>query len=336
MIAATIGGVLVFSAKSYHRGSTESEVQQEAQFAANRISGIIQNATEVEYDSSKLTMKQGNLVHEVLLVDTDLKYKEIEKDDSGAVVSEGSLQTLAGNIKEFSADVSEFDKARTVILDMTVAKNDKEYPVRYTMNARNEEITVSTSALPPTASIHVDDNNLILVPGESYTVGVNVRGTDRPFEASGSAGISVSKTASSFTVTVDNDNRNSNAMVTLSVKDEAGTELCSKMVNVDIRSVSSVRLQKSQDTANKEYTFYADVDCLNPDKIVGGSNESNYKNPFMVEWTGKLFVCSSTPGNFDTEIGSFSILDEDDGTGKNKLFCSNADVAKYILSLIHI
>ena len=61
MIAATIGGVLVFSAKSYHRGSTESEVQQEAQFAANRISGIIQNATEVEYDSSKLTMKQGNL-----------------------------------------------------------------------------------------------------------------------------------------------------------------------------------------------------------------------------------------------------------------------------------
>lgn len=330
VIAATIGGVLVFSAKSYHRGSTESEVQQEAQFAANRISGIIQNATEVEYDSSKLTMKQGNLVHEVLLVDTDLKYKEIEKDDSGAVVSEGSLQTLAGNIKEFSADVSEFDKARTVILDMTVAKNDKEYPVRYTMNARNEEITVSTSALPPTASIHVDDNNLILVPGESYTVGVNVRGTDRPFEASGSAGISVSKTASSFTVTVDNDNRNSNAMVTLSVKDEAGTELCSKMVNVDIRSVSSVRLQKSQDTANKEYTFYADVDCLNPDKIVGGSNESNYKNPFMVEWTGKLFVCSSTPGNFDTEIGSFSILDEDDGTGKNKLFCSNADVAKYI------
>lgn len=330
VIAATIGGVLVFSAKSYHRGSTESEVQQEAQFAANRISGIIQNATEVEYDSSKLTMKQGNLVHEVLLVDTDLKYKEIEKDDSGAVVSEGSLQTLAGNIKEFSADVSEFDKARTVILDMTVAKNDKEYPVRYTMNARNEEITVSTSALPPTASIHVDDNNLILVPGESYTVGVSVRGTDRPFEASGSAGISVSKTASSFTVTVDNDNRNSNAMVTLSVKDEAGTELCSKMVNVDIRSVSSVRLQKSQDTANKEYTFYADVDCLNPDKIVGGSNESNYKNPFMVEWTGKLFVCSSTPGNFDTEIGSFTILDEDDGTGKNKLFCSSSDVEKYI------
>lgn len=131
VIAATIGGVLVFSAKSYHRGSTESEVQQEAQFAANRISGIIQNATEVEYDSSKLTMKQGNLVHEVLLVDTDLKYKEIEKDDSGAVVSEGSLQTLAGNIKEFSADVSEFDKARTVILDMTVAKNDKEYRALY-------------------------------------------------------------------------------------------------------------------------------------------------------------------------------------------------------------
>ncbi|MDE6911537.1 MAG: prepilin-type N-terminal cleavage/methylation domain-containing protein [Lachnospiraceae bacterium] len=330
VIAATIGGVLVFSARSYHKGSTESEVQQEAQFAANRISGIIQNATEVEYNTNKLTMKQGNVVHEVSLVNTDLKYKEIEKDDSGAIISESSLQTLAGNIKDFNADVSEFEKARTVILDMTVAKNDKEYPVRYTMNARNEEITVSTSALPPSASIQVDDNNLILVPGESYTVGVNVRGTDRPFDATGGAGISVSKTASSITVTVDRDNRNSNAMITLFVKDVDGTELCSKMVNVDIRSVNNVRLQKNQTTGTREYTFYADVDCLNSDKVVGGSNETNYKNPFTVEWSGKLFTCSSTPGNFDTEIGSFTILDEDDGTGKNKLSCSNADVAKYI------
>lgn len=251
VIAATIGGVLVFSARSYHKGSTESEVQQEAQFAANRISGIIQNATEVEYNTNKLTMKQGNVVHEVSLVDTDLKYKEIEKDDSGAIISESSLQTLAGNIKDFNADVSEFEKARTVILDMTVAKNDKEYPVRYTMNARNEEITVSTSALPPSASIQVDDNNLILVPGESYTVGVNVRGTDRPFDATGGAGISVSKTASSITVTVDRDNRNSNAMINLFVKDVDGTELCSKMVNVDIRSVNNVRLQKKPDYRNK-------------------------------------------------------------------------------------
>ncbi len=163
---------------------------------------------------------------------------------SGAVVSEGSLQTLAGNIKEFSADVSEFDKARTVILDMTVAKNDKEYPVRYTMNARNEEITVSTSALPQPHPFMVDDNNLILVPGESYTVGVSVRGTDRPFEASGSAGISVSKTASSFTVTVDNDNRNSNAMVTLSVKMKL-KQTCSKNV-MSIAAEQCEVLQENQ------------------------------------------------------------------------------------------
>lgn len=330
VIAATIGGVLVFSARSYQRGSTESEVQQEAQFAANRISGIIQNATEVEYSSNKLTMKQGNLVHEVSLVNTDLKYEQIEKDDSGAVVSTSSLQTLAENIKEFKADVSEFEKAHTVILDMTVAKNDKEYPVRYTMNARNEEITVLTSALPPSASVRISENNLILVPGESYTVNVTVSGTDKPFEAVGSAGLSVSASSNSITVKVENDNRNSSGDVEVFVKGDDGSKLCSKMIHVDIRSVSGVSLQKSQDTANKEYTLYANVDCLNPDKVVGGSNESNYKNPFMVEWSGRLLVCSSTPGNFDTEIANFKVLDEDDGTGKNKLFTSSADLANYI------
>lgn len=42
-----------------------------------------------------------------------------------------------------------------------------------------------------------------------------------------------------------------------------------------------------------------------------------------------MLVCGSTPGNFDTEIGSFAILDEDDGTGKSK-FSYSPEIAKYI------
>lgn len=328
VIVATVGGVLVFSARSYQKGSTESEIQQEAQFAANRIGGIIQNAIEVKFESGILKMIKGNVEHAVSLDGTDLKYQETVTAEDGSQTTSGA-QILAGNIAAFAADVSEFEKAHTVILDMTVSKNDKNYPVRYTMNARNEEINVSTSALPPSASIYVSDSSLILVPGESYTVSVDVRGSDKPFEVSEvSAGISVSEAADHIVVTVDNAARSAEAAVKLSVKDD-GAELCTKVIQIDIRSVSEITLDKKRGADSSEYTFFANVACTNAAKVAGGSNEENYKNPYAVEWSGKVLVCGSTPGNFDTEIGSFAILDEDDGTGKSK-FSYSPEVAKYI------
>ena len=328
VIVATVGGVLVFSARSYQKGSTESEIQQEAQFAANRIGGIIQNAIEVKFESGILKMIKGNVEHAVSLDGTDLKYQETVTAEDGSQTTSGA-QILAGNIAAFAADVSEFEKAHTVILDMTVSKNDKNYPVRYTMNARNEEINVSTSALPPSASIYVSDSSLILVPGESYTVSVDVRGSDKPFEVSEvSAGISVSEAADHIVVTVDTAARSAEAAVKLSVKDD-GAELCTKVIQIDIRSVSGITLDKNRGADSSEYTFYANVACTNAAKVAGGSNEENYKNPYAVEWSGKVLVCGSTPGNFDTEIGSFAILDEDDGTGKSK-FSYSPEVAKYI------
>lgn len=328
VIVATVGGVLVFSARSYQKGSTESEIQQEAQFAANRIGGIIQNAIEVKFESGILKMIKGNVEHAVSLDGTDLKYRETVTAEDGSQTTSGA-QILAGNIAAFAADVSEFEKAHTVILDMTVSKNDKNYPVRYTMNARNEEINVSTSALPPSASIYVSDSSLILVPGESYTVGVDVRGSDKPFEVSEvSAGISVSEAADHIVVTVDNAARSAEAAVKLSVKDD-GAELCTKVIQIDIRSVSEITLDKKRGADSSEYTFFANVACTNAAKVAGGSNEENYKNPYAVEWSGKVLVCGSTPGNFDTEIGSFAILDEDDGTGKSK-FSYSPEIAKYI------
>ena len=116
VIVATVGGVLVFSARSYQKGSTESEIQQEAQFAANRIGGIIQNAIEVKFESGILKMIKGNVEHAVSLDGTDLKYRETVTAEDGSQTTSGA-QILAGNIAAFAADVSEFEKAHTVILE---------------------------------------------------------------------------------------------------------------------------------------------------------------------------------------------------------------------------
>ena len=74
VIVATVGGACV-QRGSYQKGSTESEIQQEAQFAANRIGGIIQNAIEVKFESGILKMIKGNVEHAVSLDGTDLKYR---------------------------------------------------------------------------------------------------------------------------------------------------------------------------------------------------------------------------------------------------------------------
>ena len=50
LISATIGGIMVVSTKTYYSGTTETALQQEAQFTANRINGLIHDVTnEVNY-----------------------------------------------------------------------------------------------------------------------------------------------------------------------------------------------------------------------------------------------------------------------------------------------
>ena len=49
MVIAIVGGVLVISSNTYKNGSTETEIQQEAQFAANKISDIIKDSVEVTF-----------------------------------------------------------------------------------------------------------------------------------------------------------------------------------------------------------------------------------------------------------------------------------------------
>ncbi len=80
------------------------------------------------------------------------------------------------------------------------------------------------------------------------------------------------------------------------MKDD-GAELCTKVIQIDIRSVSEITLDKNAVQTAVSIPF-ANVACTNAAKVAGGSNEENYKNPYAVEWSGKVLCMRQYAGEF--------------------------------------
>lgn len=324
VITATIGGVLVFSSRTYSRGSTEAAVQQEAQFAANRISGIIQNATAANFMGSTLTLEKGNVTYQISLDDEKLNYVEVDTASGSPV---GSPQVLAENITAFQANVDNFDEAHTVVLDLTVAKDGRNYPVTYTMNARNEEISVSTSILSGSATLVPEDTSVILVPGQEYPLGVEVRGSTNGYkvESVSSSDIVATPLSDKLDIKVNKDTTTDSATVQLATNDmgtDAVTPCDRKTVQVDVRKVNSVELQKGfmlgsgeSLSVGAEYTFYAKVNCTNGAKVAGAFWENGYQNPYAVKWEWDLYIGDTIDndriGEYFYEDSIYPIHEED-------------------------
>lgn len=310
LITSAIGMVLVMTSRSYKNGATETEVQQEAQFAANRIGGIIQDATEVTYDGAAkvLTMESGKNKYVVThKTDTqELYYEAIVETESGTDTS--GQQLLAHNIAEFSANADDFEKAKTVKLDMTVAEEGREYKLSYNMVARNEAVTEISSAGVRTASIIVEDK-IIMVPGETYTLPVTVRGTTMGINAS-SSGASVSCGMDYVTITIPTDaigNTENKIFVNIHTNEtEDSSPLASTQVTVQVRRINQMKVEHSFNGANgeknmagAEYTFYSRIASATPylAKSVGVAWEDGYKNPRAATWSYS-FTINGAAANF--------------------------------------
>lgn len=318
MVIAIVGGVLVISSNTYKNGSTETEIQQEAQFAANKISDIIKDSVEVTFlggagvqgNYGRLVMNNGTKKFVVDLADggNQLMYGEAEAsvEDTAIVPTE----LLANHITSFLADTSAFEQSHTVRIDMAIEADGREYAMGYNMTARNEEVT-TTSITPVRTAAIIVESRIILEPGESYDIPVSVMGTTQGFdvESQDESQVHVSATMDSVRVTLEKTAGESVDIVPIkiSTREKDGVNpLASAIVNVQIRRVKALEVHSEllvgdEGKAGAKYRFISSVTEATPylAKKALSTWDDNYKNPYAVQWNYEnQFIVNGTQGVF--------------------------------------
>lgn len=333
LVAATIGGVLVFSSKSYRNGSTETVVQQEAQFAANRIGDIIQDSVSVNFleethetgDCGRLVMNSGTTKYVIELAagGNQLFYGEGATSDADDAIPVTDL--LAENIISFHVDTAKFDAAKTVRVDMIVEADDRQFVMSYNMTARNDEVTLEAIPAIRTAAIVVE-SKIILEPGQTYTLPVNVSGSSRGIKAISGDDSQVHVTYSSDSVTIEVEKSAGLSSETVDIdiltneNGGDGNALARATVTVQIRRVDEMKLFKellSGEDGKKDakYKIYSSMIQKTPymAKKVGASWDNDYKNPYAVQWNYESnLVINGVTANFETYFKVVEIKEDID------------------------
>lgn len=310
LIVAGVSTIIVLSSKTFRRGVTETNLQQEAQLVANRIGTIVQDACEASFDSGTLTLKtsdaDGNVkTYEIIHQDGELRYKE-----------EGTpfYAKLAGKIEEFTVATDDFDKSNTVYLDMKLADDNKVYKVQYAIAARNE-MTADFPAMGPGDYLGLlCDSEVVMVPGETYTIPVDIvsstssvvnilaipdgsgyfeRLVATPGSTAGSVDIklkdNIPTSVHDIKFTVETEERKpgtseprSFAQVIVHVRQVKRVEVTH---DIDNSGVEESKRGSSYEAQGCVHKFTANVQATYAEKRVGAPYENGYEDPKAVNWT---------------------------------------------------
>lgn len=286
LVSTAVTSVMVVSADSYQRGSSETEVQQEAQLVANQISDLLIDSTaQVTYAGDTLTIEQDTAKYQV-------RYDSGEKKLYYSQVIGGTSsgeQLMAENITAFHPDVSNFADTGNVLLNMEFEENTQKYPAIFTVTARNKD-TASSAVAVAQLSIPAE---VILEPKQQYNIAYSVSGVSgATAEASIVGATSTSTTLASsptnFKVSVGADEMANMFRLKVDVK-SGGAVVLTKYTNIYVRRVNaiSVSLQSltgADKMANAEYKLSALLEGTNFAQAPGAAYDNDYVNPESVRW----------------------------------------------------
>lgn len=333
-ITAAIGSVLVVTAKTYHGGTTEATLQQEAQLAANIIEGLIVDAKK----SINLCYYDGGGEHTVLDASSipagcDRKLK-IADDGSNRtdIIYEASTKrllyqktvdgttgeryVLANNVEEFGADLKGFDESHNVVLNIELKKDSRAFDAEYTVTTRNANVTTAPYVPDRWATISCDAE-ITLEPNQEYVLPVTVDAnvSDKSYDIDllneSHAGTTANYDTGGIRITVHNDETGSASnnmllrITTNATQSDGSTPLAEKFVNIKIRRVDDIDVEFTPNggsfTAGTVYTVNSTLTATpylyQEVNEVGGA----YVNPCDVDWSYQL-----SGGGVTAQSGSIS------------------------------
>ncbi|MCM1185499.1 MAG: type II secretion system GspH family protein [Lachnoclostridium sp.] len=305
IIAMIVGSVLVVSADSYNRGSSEIQAQQEAQLVANQIDDLLIDATaEVKYEDETLTIKQGGVTHTVTFEGDELYY------------SDGTTkQLMASGVADFNVDDSEFAERGYLKLNMNLNRKSQTYESVFTITARNKDTTEATKVI---AAIHLP-NELVLEPNQSYDLTATTSGlTNQSLSwsvvgSSDSSNTYVTPGSSSLTAKVhvgSGEMSRFKVKVTSTDLGANGAPMAQKIIDVYVRRVNQIdiagnRVSGDDCKAGAQYSLTATVLGPSHAKINGADYDVDYIDPGQASWSvieGAAYASVSATGSMAATV----------------------------------
>lgn len=323
MVTAAISTIVLVSTKVYKSEVTDTNVQQDAQLAANRISEIIKDAVSVavsggasETEGSDLEIikdkdkKNGYRVY--LASDNNLMFEELSGDETSSGLG---AQVLAGNITDFTADISEFEKNNIVKITFKVqndSNDNRSYTANYVMKARNEDSNELTTKLTSYVSVSCP-SVLYLEPGQTFYMDIqtseNVKSVvvtnEKELEDNLGVTVSISNKESSSSlyqaqIVVARDVHDDLERELNIVVSDGGSATAPQTTKILIRRVNDLKISYVVDNRNTTgdmqglyegagtiFTFYANITDQNTRKNVNSDGEAfaEYKSTKTVGWS---------------------------------------------------
>lgn len=323
IVTASIGSVMVVSARNYQRGSDEVGLQQEAQITANQIADLVIDSTAgVSYacpegacmnEAEALALGAAAGGDRTLTIDSNghrfaisfreadnkIYYAEYIINPDDTVTPYESEQLMAENVKLFTADITNFADNGYLELRLGFEKGERTYEAAFTINARNGAVEASGGEAAASIATETD---IVLEPSQAYDLDVSVIGpadTGVAWSMSGNTSANTvlltNPSTGKMQIKIGTDETASEIRLlvrTNAKKPDGVTPQAQQTITVHIRRVTAVSLNVVLESgaameAGAIYRIDASVTGTNLDQLLGTASDMtpyDYMDPYKVEW----------------------------------------------------
>lgn len=305
LVGAGVSGVMVVGANSYRNGTTEVELQTEAQMAVNLIGDLVIDTTATVTGtpdpaaSSTINVEQSDRRYVVSHVGSQLLYSEYRLEADGAAIAVAEGQLLAENVTEFEADVSDFASSGSLRLYMKLEKGTKSYAAYYTITARNGRYTVTGGGVAAAATV-VAPNEIVVEPNQDFVVNATVVGITNNAvtwtvanNSDGNTQILVNELGEYYLHVGMNETSNNMILTASTVAMDGASPLAFATVNVRLRRVNDIDLNGSLTSGEAlkpgaTYRVTPTFVGTTLERLLGSESDMDYVSPYDLTWSYEL------------------------------------------------
>lgn len=317
LVGAGVSGVLVVSANTYRNGTTEVELQTEAQMIVNQIGDLIIDATKVEGSptedkASTITIEGHNQHFVVGLNHYNIDNNDVYKLEYSAL---GETQPMGENVTKFEADVSFFSSARSIRLYLELEKGTKSYAAYYTITARNGGYTVEEDDWTATVTI-VAPSEIVVEPNQGqdpehrYYLNATVLGISNTavtwkLERNSDPNTQILMDEFGYYLSVGRNENSKTMVLTASTVEMDGTSpMAFTTVNVRLRRVFELKLNGVLISgegmkAGATYRITPEFVGTTLQRLLGSESDMDYVDPYTLKWLDvKLTGVAGAPNEY--------------------------------------